>query len=121
MKECILVIDDIPAVLDVVQSVLERESYEVITATDGSSALEQIKIRMPDLILLDLSMPIMNGYEFIEQFRQRYQQAESIPIILLTALKLTHNEIERLKVAGYLQKPFHRKDLLSRISELLRG
>jgi len=119
MKKRILVIDDTPAILDLVQSMLQRKGHEVITTTDGYSALEQIKITEPDLILLDLSMLIMSGYEFIEQFRQRYQQDGSIPIILFTTQKLTQHEIERLEVAGYLQKPFHQRELLNRISGLL--
>src|SRR5215467_8427081 len=112
MKKRILVIDDAPDILDLLQNVLEREGYEVITATDGRSALEQIMRMERDLILLDLSMPVMNGYEFIEQFRQRDQQNWSIPILLLTAHKLAQDEIERLGVVSYLQKPFRWKELL---------
>ena len=119
MKKRILVIDDNPALLDLVQSMLQLKGYEVMTTTDGRSALEQIRIMEPDLILLDLSMPIMSGYEFIEQFRQCYQQYRSIPIILFTAQKLTQDEIERLEVAGYLQKPIHWRELLNKISGLL--
>jgi len=119
MKKRILVIDDAPDILDLLQNVLEREGYEVITATDGRSALEQIMRMVPDLILLDLSMPVMNGYEFIEQFRQRDQQNWSISIILLTAHKLAQDEIERLGVVSYLQKPFRWKELLHKISGLL--
>jgi DNA-binding response OmpR family regulator len=119
MKKRILVIDDTPAILDLLQSMLDGRGYEVMTTTDGRSALELIKIRRPDLILLDLSMPIMSGYEFIEHFRQRYPHDGSIPIILFTAHQLTPHEIERLEVAGYLQKPFHLRELLNKISGLL--
>jgi CheY-like chemotaxis protein len=118
MKKRVLVIDDAPNILDLVQAVLQQEGYEVITAIDGRSALEQIKITEPDLILLDLFMPVMNGYKFIEQFQQRDQQSGSIPIILLTAHKLTQDEIERLGVVGYLQKPFRQRELLKKISGL---
>ena len=119
MKKRILVIDDTPAILELLQTMLQGIGYEVMATTDGRSALEQIKIKEPDLILLDLSMPIMSGYEFIEQFRHRYQHYRSIPIILFTAHKLTPHEIERLEVAGYLQKPFHLRELLKKISGLL--
>jgi CheY-like chemotaxis protein len=119
MKKRILAIDDALDILDLVQAVLQQEGYKVVAATDGHSALEQVLITEPDLILLDLSMPVMNGYEFLEQFRQRDQQNRPIPIILLTAHKLTQNEIERLGVAGYLQKPFRQKELLNKISGLL--
>ncbi len=119
MKKRILVIDDTPAILELLQSILQGRGYEVMATTDGRSALEQIKGREPDLILLDVSMPIMSGYEFIEHFRRRYQHYGSIPIILFTAQKLTQHEIERLEVAGYLQKPFHLKELLNKISGLL--
>jgi CheY-like chemotaxis protein len=119
MKKRILVIDDNLVILDLLQSMLQERGYEVMITTDGCSALELIKIRRPDLILLDLSMPIMSGYEFIEHFRQRYQAYGSIPIILFTAHQLPLHEIERLEVAGYLQKPFHLKELLYTISGLL--
>jgi CheY-like chemotaxis protein len=119
MKKRILVIDDAPDILALVQAVLEQEGYEVFTAIDGRSALEQILIMEPDLILLDLFMPVMNGYEFIEQLRQRDQHNGSIPIMLLTAHKLTQDECERLGVVGYLQKPFRRRELLHKISGLL--
>jgi two-component system, OmpR family, response regulator len=119
MKKRILVIDDNLAILDLLQSLLQGIGYEVMTTTDGRSALELIKIRRPDLILLDVFMPIMSGYEFIEHFRQQDQAYESIPIMLITAQQLPLHEIKRLEVAGYLQKPFHLKELLNKISGLL--
>jgi CheY-like chemotaxis protein len=119
MKKRILVIDDAPDIRDLLQTVLEQEGYEVITAPDGRSALKQIMRTEPDLILLDLFMPIMNGYEFIEQLRQRDQHNRSIPIMLLTAHKLSQQEFERLGVVSYLQKPFRQKELLKKISGLL--
>jgi two-component system, sensor histidine kinase and response regulator len=119
VKKRILVIDDAPDIRDLLQTVLEQEGYEVITAPDGRSALKQIMRTEPDLILLDLFMPIMNGYEFIEQLRQRDQHNRSIPIMLLTAHKLSQQEFERLGVVSYLQKPFRQKELLKKISGLL--
>ena len=119
MMKRILVIDDAPDILDLVQNMLEQEGYEVIATTNGRSALEQIMTIEPDLIVLDLFMPVMDGYEFIVQLRQRDQQKGSIPIILLTAHKLAQDEIERLGVAGYFQKPFRQRELLHKINGLL--
>ena len=118
MKECILVIDDIPAVLDVVQSVLERESYEVNTATDGSSALEQINIRMPDLILLDIMLPDKDGLAVCRKVRE----TSRIPIIMLTARGDVADRIVGLELGAddYLPKPFEPRELVARMQAVLR-
>ncbi len=91
----------------------------MVTATDAASALALIEKITPDLILLDIMMPNMNGYEFIAQLRQRQNQRTAIPIMLLTVKEHTPEEVEQLGVAGYLRKPFHQKELLSKIEELL--
>lgn len=117
MNKRVLVIDDSIVILELLHSMLDLEGYEVLTATDGSAAFEQLETTTPDLILLDLLMPKMSGYEFIEQVRHCRKPLVAIPIILLTARKHTPQEIEQLGVAGYLQKPFHRSELLSLLSD----
>ena len=119
MKKRVLVIDDIGVILDLVEFLLQMGGYDVMTATDAASALAQIEKITPDLIVLDLMMPNMSGYEFIAQLRQRQNQCATIPIMLLTVMEHTPEEIEKLGVAGYLRKPFHQKELLSKIEELL--
>ncbi len=115
----VLVIDDMHVMLDLVEIMLQMEGYEVVTATDVPTALEHIEKTCPDLILLDMMMPKMSGNDFIQQFRQRHCQNVSAPIILLTVKLYTEDEIERLGVAGYLRKPFHRKELVDKLNELL--
>ncbi len=116
MKKRVLVIDDAVGILDVVTIMLEMEGYEVVTALDASIALARIETTAPDLILLDVVLPTMSGYECIEQLGQHH---DAIPIILFTVLKHTPEEVEQLGVAGYLRKPFHRSELLHKIKELL--
>ncbi len=118
MPKRVLVIDDIGIILDLVEYMLQMAGYEVVTTSNALSALAQIETTSPDLILLDVMMPNMSGYEFIEQLRQRHY---SIPIILLTVKEHTPEEVQRLGIAGYLRKPFHQSDLLSKLRELLNN
>jgi len=119
VKKRVLVIDDIGVILDLVAFLLQKGGYDVVTATDASSALALIEKITPDLILLDVMMPNMNGYEFIAQLRQRQNQRATIPIMLLTVKEHTPEEVEQLGAVGYLRKPFHQKELLGKIEELL--
>jgi len=119
VKKRVLVIDDIGVILDLVEFLLQMRGYEVMTATDAASALALIEKITPDLILLDIMMPNMSGYEFIAQLRKRQNHSVAIPIMLLTVKEHTPEEVELLGVAGYLRKPFHQKELLSKIEELL--
>jgi DNA-binding response OmpR family regulator len=116
MSKQVLIIDDICAVLDLVEDILQMAGYEVVSARDAPTALVRLETTTPDLILLDVMMPHMSGYECIEQLRQRHQ---AIPIVLLTVKKHTPEEIEQLGVAGYLRKPFRHQELLSMLTALL--
>jgi CheY-like chemotaxis protein len=119
MKNRVLVIDDVYIILDLVEFMLQQRGYEVFTAINGLTALERIETTKPDLILLDLYMPLMDGYEFITQLRRCHNHYQSIPIILLTTYKLTLGEIEQLGVVGHLRKPFHQTELLSKLKSVL--
>jgi DNA-binding response OmpR family regulator len=116
MPKRILVIDDLGIMLDLVEYMLQMAGYEVMTAGDAFTALAQIETTTPHLILLDVMMPRMSGYEFIEQLRQRHH---ALPIILLTVKEHTPEDIDQLGVAGYLRKPFHQSELLSLLHKLL--
>jgi DNA-binding response OmpR family regulator len=119
VKKRVLVIDDIGVILDLVEYLLQMEGYDVMTAPDAVSALAQIEKITPDLIVLDIMMPTMSGYEFLAQLQQRRNHYAATPILLLTVKELTPDEVKQLGVAGYLRKPFHQKELLSKIQELL--
>jgi len=116
MTKRVLVIDDLGIMLDLVEYMLQMAGYKVMTASNARTALAPIETTATVLILLAVMMPKMNGYEFIEQLRHRHH---AIPIILLTVKEHTPEEVEQLGVAGYLRKPFHQRELLSKINELL--
>jgi CheY-like chemotaxis protein len=109
----LLVVDDDPQVVDLVRQFLEGESYEVIAAADGQEALEAISQQRPDIVLLDLLMPRLDGFAVIECLRQdaQYQQ---LPIIVLTAKTLTAAEYARLEqsVRTVIQKQGWGRDTL---------
>src|SRR5436190_12173289 len=79
----VLVVDDEPDLLEIVATVLADEGYRVLTARDGLEALQALTRELPGLILLDMKMPRMNGWEFAREFRAQYD--DQIPIVVLTA------------------------------------
>ena len=114
----ILVVDDEKSVRDLIQLILKRENYEVITAVDGNSALEILKTVRPDLIILDLMLPDISGYEVCKTVFNEYK----IPVIMLTA----KNEVVD-KVLGfdcgaddYITKPFESIEFIARVKAVLR-
>lgn len=108
----VLVVDDDPAILGFVQMALSDEGYEVVTATNGQRALAEIGKKEPDVILLDLTMPIMNGYEFYEALQNRKNGVSQIPVVIMTAGQRAREAQEELGAAGYLSKPFHLDELV---------
>src|SRR5262249_40913496 len=97
------------------------EGYAVVEAGDGQQALDQLRDRVPSAILLDLMMPVMDGFEFLVELR-REDAWRNIPVIVLTAKELSAEERERLNgsVAGILQKgPYSREALLSEVRMLV--
>jgi PAS domain S-box-containing protein len=112
---CLLVVDDDPQVVDLVGQLLEGEPYEIMSAADGQAALEAIAHRRPDVILLDLLMPRMDGFALIEQLQQD-TQSQQIPVIVLTAKTLTAVEQALLeqRVRTVIQKRGLERDTLIR-------
>lgn len=118
MKERILVVDDEPAIRDLVQMVLTREGYHVSVAPDGQTALALVRSQKPDLIVLDLMLPDMSGHEVCKKITDQYQ----IPIIMLTAKHEVVDKVLGLEFGAddYITKPFDARELLARIKALLR-
>jgi DNA-binding response OmpR family regulator len=114
----ILAVDDDPAILDVVAQVLEEEGYDVLTANGGRAAVELARQRLPRLILLDLMMPEMNGWQVVAELRAS-TQTRAIPILLLSARRDTELMANNLGVNAYLEKPFDLDELLVRVQRLL--
>ena len=115
---CIMVVDDEPAIRILLKRCLEPEDYDVITASDGDSALAAMRKCQPDLVILDILMPGLDGFEVLEFIRQR----ADIPIIMLSGKQevTTVRDALILGADDYLRKPFHTRELVARIRAKLR-
>jgi DNA-binding response OmpR family regulator len=117
-KVCILVVDDEPRYIRAIQINLEASGYEVITARDGQTAIELAAGEEPDLILLDIRMGGLDGYEVCRRIRE----FSAVPIIMLTALAEDADKVAGLDVGAddYVTKPFSADELLARVRAVLR-
>ncbi len=116
--QSILVVDDEHTIRDVIRRYLERDGFAVREAADGQTALREIEENLPDLIVLDLMLPGVDGLTITRQIRQRH----NLPIIMLTAKGETSDRIYGLDLGAddYLTKPFSPQELVSRIRAVLR-
>jgi DNA-binding response OmpR family regulator len=121
MARKILLVDDEEVLLETIAYNLEREGYQVSTATTGASALDIAHREMPDLIILDLMLPGMDGIYVCRRLRKA-QETATTPILILTAKNEEVDIVVGLEVGAddYLIKPFGRRELLARIRALLR-
>ena len=119
-KPKVLVVDDEPHILVAVKSRLAVSGYEVITAVDGQEALDKARTQNPDLIILDLMLPKLDGYEVCSMLKQdtRY---EKIPILMLTARARLEDEQMGIEcgASALMRKPYDSKVLLDKIQSLL--
>lgn len=116
----ILVVDDSEDMRDLLQRLLERAGYHVVVAADGQASLTQAKLHHPDLILMDLSLPDINGWEAVGHLR-KMPEFRTTPIIAVTA-HVSPQEAERARAAGctaHLGKPFETRVLLQEVARLL--
>jgi DNA-binding response OmpR family regulator len=118
MSKLILVVDDEPRLINLVRGYLEEEGYGVVTAANGREALFAARDHKPDLIVLDLMMPEMDGWEFLRLHRQE----RNTPIIMLTARVDDVDKIAGLEMGAddYLAKPFSPRELVARVRAVLR-
>ncbi|MBA3072638.1 MAG: response regulator transcription factor [Anaerolineae bacterium] len=114
----ILVVDDEPLYLRLLKVNLESEGYEIITAKNGEEALEQLTQAMPNLIIMDIMMPKMDGIVACERIRQ----FSNVPIILLTARTEEQDRVNGLNIGAddYVSKPFSATELVARVRAILR-
>ena len=112
----ILIVDDNPKNLQLTGKLLKDEGFRISLAEDGSVALAILQSMVPDLVLLDVMMPKMNGYDTCRAIKQN-KQLEDIPVIFLTAKNQTEDLVEGFTVGGvdYISKPFNREELLARV------
>jgi formate hydrogenlyase transcriptional activator len=113
----ILIVDDMPTNLSVLYETLTRYHYKVLVARDGKSAIEQAQLARPDLILLDVMMPGMDGFETCRQLKQR-ESTKAIPVLFMTALSEPIDVINGFNMGAvdYITKPFQLKEVLARIN-----
>jgi DNA-binding response OmpR family regulator len=117
-KMKVLVADDDPQLLRLMLRNLQLEGYEVLAASDGQQALEQVEATAPDLVLLDVMMPRMDGFSVC----QRVREFSAVPIIMVTARGQDQDKVHGLDVGAddYLTKPFSVDELLARVRAVLR-
>jgi DNA-binding response OmpR family regulator len=118
MANKILVVDDQSSVRQLLQDYLSEQGFTVVTATDGQNAIYTARHEEPDLILLDIMMPRMDGYDFLRQFRQERQT----PVIIITAREEETDAVVGLELGAddYVIKPFRMRELVARIHAVLR-
>lgn len=114
----ILVVDDEKPIVDILQFNLEREGYQVVTAFDGEEALLKAEKENPDLVLLDIMLPIMDGFQVLQKIRTFSQ----VPIIMLTAKDEEVDKVLGLELGAddYVTKPFSTRELMARVKANLR-
>jgi DNA-binding response OmpR family regulator len=118
MARTILVVDDEKRLRDMLQAYLTQEGFRVVTAADGQEALFVARHEKPDLIILDLMMPKMGGYEFL----RAYSKERDTPVIILTAKLEEHDKVLGLELGAddYVTKPFSLRELAARVRAVLR-
>lgn len=121
MPKRVLIIDDETDLLEALDSWLGSYGYEVSTAKDGAEGLSRAKELRPDLVILDISMPKMDGFEVLSLIRADTQTA-STPVVMLTAKGRTENifEAEKLRAVDFLIKPFDATELLTSVRKNIR-
>jgi len=128
MQEKILVIDDDPDILDALAMILQSQGYQVVTARDGVEGLANLKAEKPDLMILDLLMPKMDGFAVCKELQDpRWSKYKDIPILILTSVREEASrrryELEtglELDVDDYVEKPVSPDILLKRVGKLIK-
>jgi two-component system KDP operon response regulator KdpE len=117
-KQMILVVDDEPAIVRLTRARLQADDYAVVTAASGSDALELLDRERPDLVILDVMMPAMDGFETLRRIRQN----SAVPVIMLTARVSDPDKLRGFEYGAddYVTKPFNPDELAARVQALLR-
>ena len=117
-KTCILIVDDEISIIKFLRANLESKGYKVLAAMDGAEALQAIEMELPDLVILDIAMPKMDGFEVCQRLREWSQ----IPIIMLSARGDEQGKVKCLDLGAddYMTKPFGASELIARVGAVLR-
>ncbi|OIO76336.1 MAG: hypothetical protein AUJ85_00765 [Elusimicrobia bacterium CG1_02_37_114] len=117
----ILIVDDDEEIVSFLEVVLQQKNYQVITACNGQEGLKKAKENIPDLALVDIMMPIMNGHELCEKLKDD-PDTKHIPIIIITGREMLDDEVDKIlerRADWYMPKPFDIKYLLEKIESLI--
>ena len=117
-ESLILVVDDDLSILETVGAILAMEGYTVETATNGREALDKLGRARPSLVLLDMRMPVLDGWGFAREMKAR---GESVPIVVMTAAQDARRWANEIGAAAYVPKPFEVLDLLATVERLQPG
>jgi DNA-binding response OmpR family regulator len=117
--ELLLLVDDEPNIIELAQLYLEREGFRIVSAADGKSALEAVEQHRPDLVVLDVMLPELDGLEVCRRLRKK---EDPVPILMLTARDEDIDKILGLELGAddYLTKPFNPRELVARVKAVLR-
>ena len=118
MSKTILLVDDEESILDILEMNLEREGFKVLRADSGAAAIKELRAGCPDLVLLDVGLPDMNGFEVCRKMRQLAE----VYILMVTARGQDEDKIAGLETGAddYIVKPFNPKELVARVKAILR-
>jgi two-component system alkaline phosphatase synthesis response regulator PhoP len=115
----ILLVDDDVDLIKVMSGVLESKAYEVIVAYNGQEGLEKARKEKPDLVVLDILMPVADGFTFADQFRRDPALAK-VPVLVLTCLSESLGQPFPFEVSEYIVKPIKPRDLVAKVEEFLK-
>jgi len=120
MPKKILIVDDEPSIIVALQFLMEQNGYETLVAFSGEEAMEVVVRHRPDLILLDIMLPVVDGFEVCQRVREK-PDWKDIRIVLVTALDREANVAKGLALGAdaYVTKPFANADLIAKVKELL--
>ncbi len=120
MTRKIVLAEDEPQIARLIEFKLKKEGYSVISKENGEEALKAIKMDKPDLILLDIMMPVMGGYEVLRRLKED-ENLKSVPVIMLTARAQEKDVVKGIDMGAedYITKPFHPAELLARVKRIL--
>jgi|SRR5258708_30152707 CheY-like chemotaxis protein len=118
-ERLVLIVDDDPDILQTLGLCLSTEGYRVVMAANGEEALEVLKNERPHVILLDLMMPVMDGWQFVAEMDARGQRGA--PLLILSADRAVQGHAGNLRASGHLAKPFDLDELLTKVQQLAHG
>ncbi len=122
MGKRVLIVEDEPHLIELLSFILSREGYDIATALDGEAAVRTIWATSPDLIILDVMLPKMNGFEILKKIKAD-PRLQSLPVIMLTAKGQRHDRATAKEIGAdlFLTKPFSNKAVVSAVKGLMAG